>query len=123
MGAREGVVQSTTMLKNAGVLPMGAEGKVAVIGPLSDFSRDIAGYYGGNTCDGNYWTLIDAVKQYAPNTVNMKGVDSVTTDDTSKIADAVNMAKDADVVVLAIGTELSIGREGMDASSIVLSAA
>jgi hypothetical protein len=33
------------------------------------------------------------------------------------------MAKDADVVVLAIGTDLSIGREGSDSASVVLSAA
>jgi len=123
--AREGVVQSTTMLKNTGVLPLDTSkvGKVAVIGPLSDFSKEIAGYYGGNNCDDQYWTLIDAVKQYAPNTVNMRGVDSVTTDDTSGIADAVKMASEADVVVLAIGTDLTIGREGSDAASVVLSAA
>merc|ERR1712232_875101 len=37
--------------------------------------------------------------------------------------DAVAMAKDADAVVLAIGTDLTVGREGHDANTITLSKA
>jgi len=97
--------------------------KVAVIGPNSDLSQKVAGYYGGNTCDGKYWTMVDAVQQYVDDTVTMKGVPSVTSDDVSGIPDAVAMAKDADAVVLAIGTDLTVGREGHDADTISLSEA
>lgn len=124
--AREGAIQGSTLLKNVdAALPLDAAtiSKVAVIGPNSDLSKAVAGYYGGNTCDGKYWTMIDAVQQYVDNTVTVKGVPSVTSDDVSGIPDAVAMAKDADAVVLAIGTDLSVGREGHDANTISLSEA
>merc|ERR1711957_201116 len=122
--AREGAIQSSTLLKNVGgALPLDATkfSKVAVIGPNSDLSKAVAGYYGGNTCDGKYWTLVDAVGQYAAETVTLKGVPSVTSSDIGGISDAVAMAKDADAVVLAIGTDLTVGREGRDANTISLS--
>lgn len=114
--AKEGAVQGTTMVKNAATLPFAADklSKVAVIGPLSNSTEKIAGYYGGNSCQDKYWSLVDAVQQYVPNTVNVLGVSDVTTNDTSSIADASALAADADAVVITIGTDLSIGREGGD---------
>merc|ERR1712166_730606 len=79
------------------------------------------GYYGGNSCDGKFWTMVDSVQQYVSNTVTLQGVPSVTSNDMSGIADAVSMAKDADAVILAIGTDLTVGREGHDADTIMLS--
>merc|ERR1712151_935646 len=63
----------------------------AVIGPNALLSKGISGYYGGNSCNNNYWTMVDAVKQYVNGTVTASGVPSVSSPDTSKIADAVAM--------------------------------
>lgn len=122
--AREGAIQGSTLLKNTGgALPLDATklSKIAVIGPNSDLSKAVAGYYGGNSCDGKFWTMVDSVQQYVSNTVTLQGVPSVTSNDKSGIADAVSMAKDADAVILAIGTDLTVGREGHDADTIMLS--
>jgi pre-mRNA-splicing factor SYF2/beta-D-xylosidase 4 len=67
--ARDGVVQSSALLKNAqNTLPLSASARlnIAVIGPNSNLSKSIAGYYGpSNVCGYNYWNLVDAVAQYA----------------------------------------------------------
>jgi len=120
--ARDGVVQSAALLKNAGnTLPLnpGAKLSVAVIGPNSNLSRSIAGYYGPNSvCDNNFWNLVDAVAQYAGSTTVSPGTSSVLSDDLSLIPAAVQAARVADIVVLAVGTDLSWAAEGHDATSI-----
>jgi pre-mRNA-splicing factor SYF2/beta-D-xylosidase 4 len=119
-------VQSSTLLKNIqATLPLKADKlkSVAVIGPNSDLSKGISGYYGGNNCDNKYWDMVDAVKQYVDGTVTAKGVPSVSSTDISQIPAAVAMAKAADAVVLVVGCDLSCGREGHDADTISLSSA
>ena len=74
-----------------------------------------------NVCNGQFWTLVDAVKAgagSAAKVVTTAGVPTVLSDDTSGIPAAVEMAKAADVVVLAVGTDLSWAAEGHDANSI-----
>ena len=46
------------------------------------------------------------------------GVPNVLSEDQSGIADAVKMASEVDTVVLAVGTDLTWGREGQDAKNI-----
>lgn len=124
--ARVGTTQSVSLIKNfQNTLPWNAAKlkSVAVIGPNALLSKGISGYYGGNSCNGTYWTMVDAVKQYVDGTVTASGVPTVLSTDTSKIADAVTMARGADAVVLVVGCDLSCGREGHDATSISLSSA
>jgi len=64
--------------------------------------------------------MIDAVKQRSSASVVMAaGVPSVLSEDTSGIAAAVDLAKKADYVILAVGTDLTWAHEEHDASSIV----
>ena len=118
--ASDGAAQGAALLKNdKALLPLKGTSSVAVIGPNSDLSSKIASYYGpGNVCDGKFYTLIDAVKAHAKSVVSIKGVPDVKSSDTSGIADAVTMAKSVDVVILAIGTDLSWAREGTDADPV-----
>ena len=52
--------------------------------------------------------MVDAVKKHSSAEVVMSlGVPTVLSDDTSGIAAAVEMAKGADEVILAVGTDLS----------------
>lgn len=83
-----GAVQSCALLKNANASTGGTDdddtaqkrrlpldptkvGTVAVLGPLAEYSEATTGYYGPHDCCGahekkGYWTLVDAVKRYAP---------------------------------------------------------
>jgi len=124
--ARDGTAQGTTLLKNAkSLLPLDASSipSVAVIGPNSNLSEAIAGYYGPgpHSCGKKFWNMVDAVAQYVPNTTTAKGVPNVLSDDTSLIPAAVAMAKTVDTVVMAVGTDLSAAREGSDAKRITFS--
>ena len=121
--SHDGVCQSAALLKNTNAtLPLARSsvGKVAVIGPNALLSQSDAGYYGpSNVCQGKFWTLVDAMS--SDNTINVTydlGVPNVLSEDQSGIQDAVKMASDADTVVLAVGTDLSWGREGQDAKNI-----
>eukprot|EP00036_Acanthoecidae_sp_10tr_P011461 CAMPEP_0182926670 /NCGR_PEP_ID=MMETSP0105_2-20130417/12199_1 /TAXON_ID=81532 ORGANISM="Acanthoeca-like sp., Strain 10tr" /NCGR_SAMPLE_ID=MMETSP0105_2 /ASSEMBLY_ACC=CAM_ASM_000205 /LENGTH=895 /DNA_ID=CAMNT_0025064571 /DNA_START=14 /DNA_END=2701 /DNA_ORIENTATION=+ len=121
----EGPRQSAALLKNENAaLPLSVEssGTVFVVGPNANLSKSDAGYYGpGSVCNGNFWTMVDAVSQYAKSVTTALGVPDVESNDMSQIPAAVEMAKAADTVVLAVGTDLSWGREGHDATSIAFS--
>ena len=69
-------------------------------------------------------TMVDAVKKHSSAEVVMSlGVPTVLSDDTSGIAAAVEMAKGADEVILAVGTDLSWAHEEHDADNITFTAA
>ena len=120
--SNNGPVQSSTLIKNDGTLPLtsNAAETVAVIGPNSNLSKSDVSYYGPRTpCGANYWTMIDAVTEHSSQKViTALGVPSVSSSDTSGIAAAVEMAKTADVVILAVGTDLTWAHEEHDASSM-----
>ena len=125
--ARSGAAQGSSLLKNVGgkTLPLrrASVGHVAVIGPNGDLSKAIAGYYGaGVVCGGQFYTMVDAIKQYAPNTTFAKGVAGVTSTDTDGIPAAAALAKAADTTVMVLGTDLSTAHEGHDATNLTLSA-
>lgn len=122
----DGTAQSAALIKNENAtLPLSkaTAGKVAVIGPNAILSQSNSGYYGpSHPCGGKFWTLVDAIQQYAP-VETLLGVPSVLSGDTSGIPAAVAMAAAADTVVLAVGTDLTWAREEHDANSIRFTAA
>lgn len=124
--AREGPLQSASLLKNeGGTLPLDASKikTAAVIGPNANLSKSVAGYYaGGNPCDGIFFNMVDAVQQYVPHTTTALGIPDTLSSDTSKVQEAATMAAAADAVVLVLGTELSAAREGHDSTFIDLPA-
>ena len=72
--------------------------------------------------------MVDAVTQYAPTAVSLKGVSGVgdrgghvTPEDTAGIANASALAKASDTTILVIGTDLSTAHEGHDAVNLTLS--
>ena len=109
----------------------GSAASIAVIGPNANLSMTIAGYYGpANACDGpnGRWpTIVDAVANHAGGAVTTaRGVPSCAANATEAIAsgmidEAVALARAADTVVLALGTDLDWAREGADATSLELS--
>ena len=124
--ARECVAKSTVLLKNSGILPLSKDlKKVALIGPVGDDHREILGCWPGRTS----WskpTLATTLKEALPADATLTVVkgcaintvpttktlqdgkivpdESVPpTDADLKIDEAVQAAKDADVVIMALG--------------------
>ena len=108
--SRDGAAQGATLLKNENsTLPLLASSSsswsVAVIGPNSNLSQAIAGYYGpSHVCGNHFWNMVDAVQQYVPNTHYAPGVPDVLSNDQSLIPAAVALAAQVDRVVLVVGT-------------------
>jgi hypothetical protein len=120
--SNDGPVQSAALVKNADkTLPLSDSVKtVAVIGPNYNLSKADVGYYGPHApCDNNYWTLMDAVEKHSSaKATGVAGVPTVLSEDTSGIAAAVAAAKEADEVILAVGTDLTWAHEEHDADNI-----
>jgi hypothetical protein len=120
--SNDGPIQSSALIKNADkTLPLSDTVKtVAVIGPNFNLSKADVGYYGPHApCDNNYWTLMDAVEKHSSaKATGVAGVPNVLSEDTSGIAAAVAAAKEADEVILAVGTDLTWAHEEHDADNI-----
>ncbi|GMH94018.1 hypothetical protein TrST_g4049 [Triparma strigata] len=118
--SHDGLTQSAALLKNdAATLPFDQDSleDVLVIGPNYNLSQSTASYYGpGNHCLDAF-NIVDSIDQFV-DASGMFGVPDVLSDDTSGIEAAVDAAKKADQVVLAVGTDLTWAREGTDATSI-----
>ena len=118
----DGVVQSAALLKNEkGALPLSGAtaGSIVVIGPNAQLSQSDSGYYGPrNVCNGEFWTVVDAMKKYGKNVTFDLGIPKVLSEDQSGIAAAVAKCAAADTCVLAVGSDLSWAAEGHDARNI-----
>jgi xylan 1,4-beta-xylosidase len=115
--ARDGVRQSVVLVKNTNnVLPLNAASYTSpvVIGPNIDIS-DITTYYGGApTCNNSAATALDAIQQHIASATGIKGVPDVGSSNTSGVPAAAAAAAAADLVFLAIGSDLQLEREGHD---------
>ncbi|HTW80071.1 MAG TPA: glycoside hydrolase family 3 N-terminal domain-containing protein [Terracidiphilus sp.] len=108
----ESARESMTLLKNEGnLLPLSKSvGKIAVIGPNGNVAR-----YGDYEKEENglHISILDGIRKLVPQA-------TVTFDDGKDIAAAVAKAKDADVVILALGEWQGISGEGFDRSNLDL---
>jgi beta-xylosidase len=127
--------QSIVLLRNdAGLLPLAADGRVALIGPLADDPMAMLGCYSFPAHVGvlhpdlelgvEIDSLRDSLARLVPGLTYAPGC-TVTGDDTSGFAEAVAVARDADVCVLAVGDRAGLfGRgtsgEGCDAADLDL---
>jgi hypothetical protein len=116
--ARDGVRQSVVLAKNlANALPLTASSfaSAVVIGPLaSSIGIGTTTYYGSVPCANMSFAPLDAIQQHISATTAVNGVPSVGSNDTSGIAAAATAAASAPLVVLAVGSDLSLEREGHD---------
>jgi beta-xylosidase len=134
--AREIAEQAVVLLKNDGVLPLTAPGRIAVIGPNADTWAALLGCYSFPAHIGVHHpeaglgielpTVLQAVRSEFPESevVHAAGT-SIDGGETHGIADAVALAADSDVVVLALGDRAGLfGRgtsgEGCDVASLNL---
>jgi len=118
---RQAAEESIVLLKNevgAGVgpiLPLAKDAKkIALIGPLADNSGEMTGSWGGNRRDPDVVTVKDVLEQRAKQTGGSlkyaKGSD-ISSDSEVGFAEAVDAAKQADLVVLALGESSEMSGE------------
>jgi beta-D-xylosidase 4 len=119
--ARDAARQGTVLLKNdRAALPLSRGISVAAIGPNVALSKSVALYYAGEPCDHEFWTLEDALAQYASEVVAVPGLSSVTSSDTKDFPAAAAAAAAADAIVFALGNDLTVESEGHDRDEISL---
>lgn len=109
-----------TLLKNDGnTLPFRTGLKVAVLGASSNSSGDLLGNYIGPICPSGKYECVPTIFEMIG---SIGGGQTTLVDDPSKVDDAVQAAKDADVVVLVISNANDGGGEGDDRETIGLEA-
>lgn len=136
--ARKAAEKSLVLLKNNGALPLalpasgGKKPTIAVIGPNADVAR-LGGYYGEPRASVTPLAGIRAAVGDRANIVHSMGVEIVKGDsdwwddpvelgdrdeNLRRIAEAVEVAKDADTIVLFIGDTEKTSREGWAAGHL-----
>jgi len=101
--ARELAVKSSVLLKNNGVLPINKEKKIALIGPFAQ-NEDILGPWSFLGSKEKAVQLYDGLlaKLDSSLLLTAKGCE-IETGSEDQFAEAVKMAEEADVIVLALG--------------------
>jgi beta-glucosidase len=122
--ARNVAARSMVLLKNEReVLPLNKEVRsIAVIGPLGDSKKDMIGSWSGDGRADDAVTLLEGIRaKVSPQTkvVYAKGCE-VTGDNSDGFNEAVRVAGEADVVVLAIGESADMSGEARSRSSLDL---
>ncbi len=127
-------VESAVLLRNDGVLPLSAPGRIAVIGPNGDsaealmgcysFANHVLAHHPGTPMGFEIPTVREALAARFGDVVQADGV-AVEGTDATGIAAAVDLARSADVAVVVVGDRAGLfGRgtvgEGNDADSLEL---
>ena len=134
--AREIAEQSIVLLSNDGTLPLRSPRTIAVIGPNADTSAALLGCYSFPAHVGvqhpespvglELPTLVDALRtEFADAELRVAPGTSIDGGETTGIAAAVELARSADIVILALGDRAGLfGRgtsgEGCDVESLDL---
>lgn len=111
--SREAGARSIVLLRNDGTLPLGRPRRVAVIGPIGDDPAAVLGSWSAAGERTEARSYLAGLRAALPRTevVYAEGVPCVG-DDTSGIASAVAIAREADVVILALGETADLSGEG-----------
>lgn len=122
--SRDVARRSVVLLKNEKeVLPLSKSVKsVAVIGPLADAKREMIGSWSAAGDGSKAASLLEGIKaKVSPSTkvLYAKGC-SINNDSTQRFAEAVKIARQADVVVLAVGEAALMTGEAASRASLDL---
>jgi len=128
--ARQAARESMVLLKNKNnALPLKKDIKrIAVIGPLAKGKQDLLSWWGGEFSQGkaeDVVSLYEGIKNTVSQQTEVLYAEGITLDGfekkgTEKIAEAVKVAKQSDVIILAVGEEYWMSGEGASVSSLDL---
>lgn len=133
--ARKFTAESFVLLRNEGkILPLSKDKRIALIGPMADNNNDIAGTWSFSAKPEKYKSLYQAMKDYLGkkgNVVTTQGCNLLDdpytqqqvseghgikpvprVDDEAAKAEAIRIAKDADVIICAMGECAWMSGEG-----------
>ncbi|HEX8708151.1 MAG TPA: glycoside hydrolase family 3 N-terminal domain-containing protein [Pyrinomonadaceae bacterium] len=122
--AREIAARSMVLLKNeAETLPLSKSARsIAVIGPLADDTQNMLGSWTGDGRPAEAVTLLAGIKaKVSPATkvAYAKGCE-IATDSTEGIAEAVRLARQSDIAIVAVGESAEMSGEAASRSSLDL---
>ena len=122
--ARETAARSLVLLRNEGdVLPLSKTVKaIAIIGPLADSQKDMIGSWTGDGKPEDAVTLLAGVKsKVSPQTIikHARGCE-INDDSTAGFDEAVRIARESDVVIVAVGESAEMSGEAASRSSLDL---
>lgn len=110
--ARNMARKSIVLLKNNNILPLKQYKKIAIIGPLANSVRDMDGNWVLMSNKVIASTVLMAIKENFPKSIitYSKGCD-INSADRNGFADAKKMARNADIVILALGESWEMSGE------------
>jgi beta-glucosidase len=118
--------RSFVLLKNdKNILPLKKDyKKIAVIGPLANNSIDPIGGWGGLGDSADVTTVLEGFIDYVDNKTEILYSEGCKIDDTSikGFKDALNIAKESDVIILCVGESRDMSGEACSRSSLDLPA-
>jgi beta-glucosidase len=122
--AREVAARSIVLLKNDhDLLPLSADtNSIAVIGPLADSRKDMLGSWSGDGKEEDVVTLLAGIRAKATPQKRIsyaKGCE-VNSDSTEGFAEAVRIASEADIVIIAVGESADMSGEAASRTSLDL---
>ena len=118
--ARRAAAESTVLLQNDGILPLAADTKVAILGDFAENPR----YQGAGSSAVNSLKVDTVLENLAQSGLRVlgfaPGFDRRGMADAAKEAEAVALAKQADVAVLFLGLDEIKESEGLDRTDMKL---
>lgn len=119
--AERAAVESMVLLKNDNnVLPLKSGQKIALIGPLARNQEDLLGSWFGRGRAGDVISIFDGLSEESGIAVSYAAGCDFDGDDKAGFQEAVNVASQADVVVLCLGEKRKWSGENASRSTIAL---
>ncbi|MFT3987862.1 glycoside hydrolase family 3 N-terminal domain-containing protein [Aestuariivirga sp.] len=113
---REAVARSCVLLKNDGVLPLKREGTLAVIGPIADDRIDMQGTWAIDVDPAHSVTLVEGIRNVAGSTVQVIHAKGCNIIDDPSLACRLNM-HNANQPSVVIGNPAHLMAEALDAAA------